>query len=171
MPPRTGFTLIETLVVLGVLTLMTSMLVLYNRTGERQIILLREKARLISTIFRAKSLALNTLIEDEPACGYGVHIKEKQYFIYRDKAIACRTSDHVYTENADEMVTGSVVHIDAGLSFSGGTLTDIMFVPPNPKVFLNGGQGLLEGVMMLGVRDGTSSVTIHINHAGQISAE
>lgn len=166
-----GFTLIETLVVLGILTLMTSMLVLYNRTGERQIVLLREKARLISTIFRAKSLALNTLIEDEPACGYGVHADQKGYFIYRDKAIACRTSDHVYTESADEMVAGSLVHLDAGLSFSEGTLADIVFVPPHPKVFLNGGQGLGEGAMTLEMSGGKSSVTIQVNHAGQISAE
>jgi len=168
---RKGFTLIETLVVVGVLTLMTSLLVLYNRTGERQIILLREKARLIGTIFRAKSLTLNTFIEDEPACGYGVHTSQGEYFIYRDKAIACRTSDHVYTDTTDEIVAGTLVRLDAGLRFGGGTVTDMVFVPPDPKVFLNGRQGFTEGEIILEGVDGKSSVTIQVNNAGQISAE
>lgn len=166
-----GFTLIETLVVLGVLTLMTSMLVLYNRTGERQIVLLREKARLIGIIFRAKSLALHTLIEDEPACGYGMHSSEAEYFMYRDKAIVCRVSDHAYTEGTDEIIAGTLTQLGVGLQFGARTLTDILFVPPNPKVFLNGGQGLTEGEIILQSVDGKSSVSIYVNNAGQISAE
>lgn len=172
-----GFTLIETLVVLSILMLMTSMLVLYNRTGERQILLLREKARLISVIFRAKSLALNTFIEDEPACGYGVHInpsarsEQSGYFIFRDKAINCRMSDHVYGEASDEIVAGSEVRLDAGILFGQADIADIVFVPPNPTVFLNGGQSTREGAIVISSIDNKSNVTITINNAGQISAE
>ena len=168
---RAAFTLIETLVVLSILTLMTSMLVLYNRTGERQILLLREKARLINTVLRAKSLALNTLIEDEPACGYGVHIASNTYFIYRDRAINCRTSDHIYTGASDEVVNGTNVTLDPALSFKEGDVADIVFVPPDPQVFLNGGQGLSQVTVMLASVDGKSTVSIIINNAGQISAE
>lgn len=166
-----GFTLIETLVVLGVLTLLTSMLVLYNRTGERQIVLLREKARLINTILRAKGLALNTVIEDEPACGYGVHLFDTGYGMYRDRASACRTSDHTYTEYTDTIVAGTNVALPQSVRLGIGTVTDILFIPPDPKVFLNGGQGLTEGTMVLESVDGASSVNIHVTHAGQISAE
>lgn len=172
-----GFTLIETLVVLSILMLMTSMLVLYNRTGERQILLLREKARLISVIFRAKSLALNTFIEDEPACGYGVHIGpsagsgQAGYFIFRDKAINCRVSDRVYSDASDEIVAGSEVRLDPGIKFGQADIVDIVFVPPNPTVFLNGGQGMREGTIALASSDNASQVTIIINNAGQISAE
>ncbi len=172
-----GFTLIETLVVVSILMLMTSMLVLYNRTGERQILLLREKARLISVIFRAKSLALNTFIEDEAACGYGVHIGpsassgQAGYFIFRDKAINCRMSDRVYTDATDEIVSGSEVQLDPALQFKQTDITDIVFVPPNPAVFLNGGQGMREGAIALASIDNKSRVTIIITNAGQISAE
>ncbi len=171
MPSRKGFTLIEILVVLSILTLMTSMLVLYNRVGERQILLLREKARLISAIFRAKSLALNTLIEDTPACGYGVHIGDRGYFIYRDKAISCRASDHIYGSASDEIVAGSVVALPPGLQWGDHGINDILFIPPNPDVFLDGGKGLFEGAINFLSVDGKSRVSITITNAGQISAE
>lgn len=166
-----GFTLIETLVVLSILTLMTSMLFLYNHAGEKQILLLREKARLIGTIFRAKSFALNMLIEDTPACGYGVHIGRDNYFIYRDKAIFCRTSDHVYGSASDEIMAGSIVALSPGLQWGNHGINDILFIPPNPDIFLNGGKGLLEGDISLLSVDGKSRVSITITNAGQISGE
>lgn len=168
---RRGFTLIETLVVLSVLTMMTSMLVLYNRTGERQILLLREKARLINTILRAKSLALTTVIEDEPACGYGVHIESDEYFMYRDIAIDCSTSDWMYNDASDDVVEGSLVALDSALTISQRDIVDIVFVPPDPRVFLNGGDALPQGTLVLRSADQESNVTITINNAGQISAD
>lgn len=166
-----GFTLVETLVVLAVMTMMTAMLVLYNRTGERQIVLLREKAQLINTLLRAKGLALNTVLEAEPACGYGVSILEGRYVLYRDKASVCRASDRAYTEGVDEVLTGADIRLPQSVRFGASTIEDVLFVPPNPKVFLNGGQGINEGEIILQSSDGSSSVRVYINYAGQISAE
>ena len=168
---RKALTLIETLEVLSILILMTSMLVLYNRTGERQILLLREKARLIGAIFRAKSLALNTFIDDDPACGYGVHITDRGYFIFRDKAISCRTSDHVYSEQSDEKVAGSEIELVPAFQFGQVDVTDIVFVPPNPAVFLNGGTATREGMIEIMSIDTKSHVSVIINNAGQVSGE
>ncbi len=166
---RSGFSIIEMLVVMSILILLTSTLVLYNRAGERQIIVLREKARLIGTILRAKSLALNTLIEDEPACGYGVHAEEGKYFIFSDRAIDCGTSDRIYGSSSDVIVADTEVVLDQAVGFESIGAADIVFVPPDPKVFLNGGTALDLGTLVIASPDGTSRGTITITNAGQIS--
>ncbi len=170
-----GFSIIEMLVVMGILVLLTSTLILYNRTGERHIIVLREQARLIGTILRAKSLAINTFVENEPACGYGVHLTlsagsgKAGYFIYRDRATECRVSDHVYGDSSDEIVPGTEVVLDKAVMFGDVDVTDIVFVPPDPQVYLNGGTGLDQGEISIQTLDGSSRATIIISNAGQIS--
>ena len=166
-----GFSVIEMLVVISTLVLLTSILVLYNRTGERHIIVLREQAQLIGTILRAKSFAINTLVEDAPACGYGVHadIGTGTYFIYRDRTSPCSASDRQYGDASDEKVDGTEVALDSAVRFATGGLADIEFVPPDPQVFLDGGTALAEGSMILETADGASRVTVIISNAGQIS--
>lgn len=168
---RRGFSIIEMMVVLGILVLLTSLLVLYNRSGERQLLVLREKARLVGTVLRAKSLAVNTFVEDEPACGYGVHIEPPRYFIFRDRAIDCRTSDRLYAAASDEIVPGTDVSIPVGISFSAVGATDILFVPPDPLVFLNGGTAIETAVVSLQTADGATETGILITNAGQISEQ
>ena len=79
---RDGFTFIETLITMGILLMLTSILLLYNRSGERQIVLFKEKAGVVGLILKAKSLSLNTLIIDEPICGYGVHFENNSYILF-----------------------------------------------------------------------------------------
>lgn len=166
---RRGFSIIEMMVVLGILVLLTSLLVLYNRSGERQLLVLREKARLVGTLLRAKSLAINTFVEDEPACGYGVHIDPPRYFIFRDRAIDCRTGDHIYTEASDDIVPGTDVVVPAAISMSFVGATDIVFVPPDPQVFLNGGTAIETALISLATSDGATETGVLITNAGQIS--
>lgn len=172
---RRGFSVIEMLVVMSILVVLSSFLILYNRTGELQIILLREQAQLISTVIRAKSLALNTLIEDVPACGYGVHIEvstsatPSKYFVYRDKAINCRTSDRIYAAASDEIVDGTEVVLPKQVVFGDIGVRDIMFVPPEPEAFLDGSQALAEADIVMTSNDGKTKATVTVNNAGQIS--
>lgn len=161
---------------MSILVVLSSFLILYNRTGELQIVLLREQAHLISTVIRAKGLALNTLIEDVPACGYGVHIEvstasatPSNYFIYRDKAINCRTSDKIYAAASDEIVDGTEVVLPKQVVFGNLGVHDIMFVPPEPEAFLDGSQALTEADIVMMSNDGKTKATVTVNNAGQIS--
>lgn len=166
---RRAFSIIEMMVVLGILVLLTSLLVLYNRSGERQILVLREKARLVGTLLRAKSLAINTFVEDKPACGYGVHIEPPRYFIFRDRAIDCRTGDHIYTSAADDIVPDTDVSVPRDVSFSSVGASDIVFVPPEPRVFLNGGTAIETAIISLSTLDGATETSVLVTNAGQIS--
>lgn len=168
---RRGFSILEMLVVMGILAILSSTLILYNRAGERQLVILREKARLIGTIVQAKSYATNMFVDDAPACGYGVHIDASagKYFIYRDRAINCRTSDRIWGEASDEAVSGSLVALQEGVDFGDGAVSDIMFVPPHPEIYLDGGNGFREAVIGLSSADGSAKGEIIITDAGQIS--
>ena len=171
MNSRRAFTLIEMLIIISILTFLISVLVLYNRTGERQLILLREKANLISVILRAKSLSLNTFVENEPTCGYGVAFEEKSFFIYKDLSSDCRNTDRVYSGLAfGEKLDNEVHSLDSALKFYRLDIHDILFVPPNPRVYLDGGQFLEEVQIGLSSADENLKVNILINNAGQISS-
>jgi type II secretory pathway pseudopilin PulG len=66
-----GFTLVETLVVIGIVMIMTTTLIAYTRSSGKQITLYTEQARLIGLLNRAKSLALQRE-SAEHYCAYGV---------------------------------------------------------------------------------------------------
>jgi len=110
-----------------------------------------------------------------PACGYGVHIEvstgatASRYFIYRDKAINCRTSDRIYAAASDEIVGDSAVTLPPQIVFGEVGVRDIMFVPPDPQAFLDGSQALAEADIVMMSVDGKTKATVTVNNAGQIS--
>ena len=177
--PQRGFTLIEIIVIIGIITLLTSLLLLYSRGGERQILLLREKAKVISAVLRAKAMAINTVIEAQPACGFGVHFEERRYFIYRDSALDPRDcfaiSDHrrYSGEASGEILASEIFPLDPALRFSGLPIGDVFFQPPQPRVFFDGEEpvSLREARLTLATLDNNSQASIIINDAGQITAE
>jgi len=71
MKKNGGFTLVETLVVIGILMVLTTTLIAYTRSSGKQIVLYTEQAKLIGILNRAKSLALQRNMA-ETVCAYGV---------------------------------------------------------------------------------------------------
>lgn len=170
-----GFTIIELLVVLGIMAMLSSIAILYSRTGENQILLFKEQSKVISVILRAKSLALQTFAESAAGvCGYGVHFTgapDNQFILFKDLAASgsdCGTADQKYsgaTENFE------VNQLDPALKFAQLDLTDIVFVPPDPLVFLNPAPavGQTSVLIKIATQDGASEVKIKVNNAGQVS--
>src|SRR3989344_5278916 len=134
---RNGFTFIETLITMGILLMLTSILLLYNRSGEQQITLFKEKASVVGLILKAKSLSLNTLITEEPICGYGVHFEINYYLLFRERSTDCINSDRVYTA-ADSQELIEEHNLPQGLKFSQIGFQNIFFMPPDPFVFFDG---------------------------------
>ena len=168
MKAKSGFTLIETLITIGIFMMLTSILLIYNRSSNRQIILLREKAKIIDAILRAKSNSINTLIIDEPVCGYGVHWEKDFYLIFQDRATNCSLSDRIYTAgDSQELVER--FNLPTGISFSKLDVRDILFMPPNPTVFFDDHEGGGEATLTLSTDNNQSFVDIKLNNAGQIS--
>lgn len=160
-----GFTLVEVLVTVSITAMLTSVLVLYSRTGERQILLFREQSKVINLIARSKSLALQTYIDGTSSCGYGIHFSLPDTMIlFRDLSADCANSDNIYSGPGEDF---SHLILSSGIVFSATEINDILFIPPDPTVKLNPDQ--VSGIITLQTADGGTSARIKLNNSGQIS--
>lgn len=162
---RGGFTLVEMLVVVSITAMLSSMLILYSRTGERQILLFREQSKVINMIAKSKSLALQTYIDGSAACGYGVHFSlPSTIILFKDQAADCAASDNIYSGPSEDF---SHLILGAGIVFSASDVVDMLFIPPDPTVKLNPNQ--VSGVITMQTIDGGTQARIKVNNSGQIS--
>ncbi len=164
---KRGFTTIELLVVISILSLLSAILIAYSRTGERQIILFREGAKVKEIISRAKFLSLAIYGESEVPCGYGVHFETSgSFIIFKDLAVNCASSDRRYSGSVEAYES---FKLDPAILFDSLTLSDVVFIPPNPTVVITPVKD--EAVVILKTIDGEGSIKITITSAGQISTE
>jgi|GEM_PF-324954 len=171
-----AFTIIEMLVIVAILFLMLSILILYSRSAEQQIALFKEQAQVISILSRAKSLSMAKFLsiatydESKAPCGYGVHFEATSTFlIFKDLPVdsdsRCSGADNIYSGPSELEESFS---LDPRVLFDSLNL-DILFIPPDPKVVITPSQD--EATVVLKTIDGSKSVKIKINSAGQITTE
>lgn len=179
-----GFTLIEILVVISVTLVLSGILIGYSREAGKQLILVNNQAKLVSLIARAKSLSIATFIENTlPSapgspitCGYGVHVDTAsgEIFIFRDLAVNCASGDNKFG-SGDVKLTGQldVFKLDSqAIQFaSDTTLRDIIFIPPDPTVIINGAVSTKEAAISIEIKGGSSKSTVKVNNAGRISTK
>lgn len=178
-----GFTIIELLVVLGIMAMLSSVAILYSRTGEQQIFLFKEQAKVVSAILRAKSLAIQTFAQTFAetkvgVCGYGVHFigaPDNQFILFKDLVATigsdCSTADHKYSGETENF---EVNKLDNNLKFVQLGLADIVFVPPDPLVYLDGILDQSKSVVLnvgISTEDGTSQLIIKVSNAGQVTTQ
>lgn len=171
-----GFTLIEIIVSIGIIALLSAVLLTYNRAGERQIILFKEQAKVISILSRAKSLSISAFGQGN--CGYGVHLEAPRTFlIFKDIPSTvgdCSSADKKYSgtgtsekfDNSLSFTLDSAVEFDSSLT----TLSDIIFIPPDMSVVINSNLTKDSATITVKTSDNSgSSAKIKVNNAGQIS--
>ncbi|MBN2197883.1 prepilin-type N-terminal cleavage/methylation domain-containing protein [Candidatus Wolfebacteria bacterium] len=165
---KKGFTTIEVLITIGVLALLSSILITYSRTGEKQIILFKEGAVISEIISRAKTLSLSLYGKSgEIPCGYGVYFEDSGKFIlFKDLASDCNSSDKKYS-GENEIVES--FQLNSAIEFKSLGLSDILFIPPDPKVFITPQKD--EADIILKILKGEDSIKIKVTDAGQISTE
>ncbi|PIR06105.1 hypothetical protein COY65_02445 [Candidatus Jorgensenbacteria bacterium CG_4_10_14_0_8_um_filter_39_13] len=171
-----GYTLIEMLVVVGILALLTSITVLYGRTGEEQVALFRSQAEIIGVLNRAKTLSLQIYFSSstvEKVCGYGVHFDTNNtFFLFKDLVnfpADCSTANHQY-DNNEQME--SPRSLSKNLQFGNETsVTDVDFVPPDPKTYLNSSSSFPTATISIQSKTTTAKVYVKINQGGQITSQ
>lgn len=185
---QNGFTLIEILVTLSVLALLSSTLVLYNRSNQSQLILFKEQAKIINTILRAKSLALNTYDTAGAPCAYGVHFGKDsngnwEFRIFQDldanaTTTNCSTSgvaaDNKYSSepspNGEDLNPPIAEKLSPGLKFSEPLrFTDVVFIPPDPAVVITPTPSDDNAIIKIISSNGNSK-GVKINLFGQVTA-
>ena len=162
---QAGFTLIEVMVVIAITLTLSSILLFYNRSNERQIVLFKERAVMLGTLNQAKALAIQKFLDAESrSCAFGVHFwydanGSQQFVLFQDMKpgaplqinILCRDAvtgdflnDFIYS--AAEGETLNTVTLDQNYEFrvydSGEAQilddVDVLFIPPDPQATSTG---------------------------------
>lgn len=178
---KNAFTLIETLVVMGI-TVMLSVIVLgYNRSSDTTLALYRDQALVVGALNRAKALAIEKF-NSLDACAYGVHFERdsKQFLIFKDLnknqnvGADCRIAGEYQGTVAYESGIGEEEGVPFDLDsrsklvlYDGlGAKTsflDILFIPPDPVTTSTQGLPLTVQIESGGV------VKVIISQGGQIT--
>lgn len=177
---RSGFTLIEMLVVIGILGVLLTTLLLYTKASERQVTLYRNEEQVLDALTRAKQLSLAAF--GQPGfgsgktgvpCGYGVHFDAPNtFFMFKDMSGStglCDSADHRYSGPGE--LFGAPFTLDPAISFSILSASDILFLPPNPQVVMTPDAGPNASALIeIKTVDG-STARIKVTTAGQITTQ
>ena len=186
-----GLTLIEVLVVMGIIGILSGILIGYSRQSSKNLLLTSTEAKLLSLVSRAKFLSIETYLdelnggENTKTCAYGIHIdydeEEPIIFIFQDRASGddCDSADDTYSdsEGSEDVKLESeldLVRINTNILALDNTsdykLHDVVFIPPDPDVVINSVESVEFGTIDIGLKDGSNAFTLTINDAGQVRA-
>ena len=172
---KRGFTLIEIIVVVAIVTFLSGYLLVYTGRSRSQITLSIEQSKLIQIIARSKALAISTYSNPRAPCGYGVRMRygENAYALYRYDSDDCGGISSVDTASAGYAEFQTFL-LPQGIVFVDGEarIETALFVPPDPTVFLWSDGGILlssSGNIYLETKDGSARASVSMNPGGQIS--
>lgn len=178
---ESGFTTIELLVTISILILLSGVILTYNRTGDRQLIFLKEKSKVLDAIYEAKSLSINTFVDKETPCGFGVSIlNNRDYVIFKDlpnSGSDCSSADGTYTSENSENENFKKLKLDQNIEFdlsaNGGSKINVVFIPPDPILCINcdlisGNKGDVSTIIKLRTTDKNTEGGVYVSSFGQI---
>ena len=167
MKKQTGFTIIESLVIISIIIILVVVIAPFYQESKAQLALDRSASKLAQDI----RFVLEKSLAAEPSCSsqyqYGIHLKvvdENNYKLFAD----CNNSN-TYGGGDDILET---VFLEAGIKFHAGTVpnnVNIVFEPPEPTIVITGGGSatiVLYSVEYLG-----KTRTITINQVGLIDID
>lgn len=139
---RNGFTMIEALIVIGIIVLFSG-IILANSGGQNDSLRLRTTVQeLANDLRRVQNFAVSTRVSgtEIPSGGYGIRFNKSagNYIIFTD---ANNTPNRVFDagEQIETKTLYSNIEIDSiTLSSSGSAdYLDVIFVPPDPVTYIN----------------------------------
>lgn len=178
---RRGFTLLEILVVLGITTFLTGMVLTYGSRGRNQTSLYVEQAKLAQIILRAKSLSVATYNKPDIPCGYGVSIDydANSYELFSYKPLNCFDikSAGIVKDNLNKYEIIEQYGVAQGVKLFkntedlNATLSTVFFLPPNPETYIWADVVGFTGnpaIVRLGAIDGSLYMPIQVTAGGQV---
>ncbi len=173
-----GVTTIEILIVTAVMLILLGSCFIGQRQREREFELQRSAFKIITDIERAREMAMSAekFGTDVPEGGWGIHFDNSSstsYILFADLRPDPGTDpDKIYSGLSEIKETiflgGEKERVKLDSSF---TPIDIVFVPPSPDVYLQGGTVVDEVEITIGIDDPVKTKTVIVNKAGLISAE
>ena len=134
-----GFTLIEMLVTLGIITAFSAMVLGYSRKSETTTYLVREGDRIVFELRRAQNQAMLMLQqnpEGKKVCGWGIYIDranlpQEQFFLFADLCLTGGSKGNEKYDSDEEVETISLLK---GVEIFQSNIASVLFIPPEPRV-------------------------------------
>ena len=172
-----GFTLIEILVVAGIIGFMSTSIIV--NFSHKRIRLEESYGFLISQIRIAQSDAVSSAkYNNYNPCGYGIHYIDSTHFtLYAGPNATtsnCQSINRNYSSLEDTLLKIQTFQ-DARIQFMSG-FQDIFFEPPDPKTYLNNDASLNQApqaitIGVTGTTCPTNCKTIYIYPSGKIDVQ
>jgi len=173
-----GFTLIEMLVTLGIITALSSMILVYSRKSESVSNLIREGDHMVFELRRAQNQAMMTLQQDsesdEKICGWGIYIDTnipEQFLLFKDlcEEGTSKGNEKYDSDLGEEVETFSLLK---RVEISGSNVSSITFIPPEPRVKFEPDLGDDNAYVEIQLKNQLGTYyRIEVSEAGQISKE
>lgn len=165
-----SFTLVELMVVIGIIVLLTIIILPNYRTGERQLALQRASQKLAQDIRRMAefSMAAKEFQDQIPLGGYGLHFKvseKKHYILFADF-----NGNYQYDASSDGLVEKVKIEKHVQIYQLSASPLEITFTPPDPKVTITPESELAQ--ITLSLETNTDKIkTVKVNKAGLVYVE
>jgi len=173
-----GFTLIEMLVTLGIITALSAMVLGYSRKSETVSYLLREGNRMLFELRRAQNQAMLMLQQDsgsEKVCGWGIYIDQdnlpqEQFFLFADLCLTGESKGNEKYDDGEEVETISLLN---GVEIFKSNIFSITFLPPEPRIkfYPDLGDGTNANIKIRLKNQPETYYEIHVSEEGQIYKE
>ena len=173
----TGFTIVESLVVVTIILVLLGIVLVNYRAGERNLSLDESAAILGQNFRRAEEMATSAKKFQGiiPQGGYGINLKTDDdfYIIFadcnNDRQYTLSNSCNGFPEKVEQVSFGKRSKIASLFSGSYLSVMNIVFIPPNPSIMISGTG--TEAVIKLSLKEDASVLrTVRVNKAGLIEA-
>jgi len=173
-----GFTLIEMLVTLGIITALSVMILVYSRKSESVSNLIREGDHIAFEIRRAQNQAMLMLQQDsggEKICGWGIYIDQanlpqEKFFLFAD---LCEEGTSKGDEKYNDGEKVETISLLKRVEIFYSNVSSITFIPPEPRVKFepNLDDGDNASIQIQLKNQPGRYYEIQVSEAGQISKE
>jgi len=164
-----GFTLVELMVVVSIISLLSVVVFANYRAGEKQFALQRSAHKLAQDIRRAQNMSMATQeFQGAVPGGYGIYFNittSTQYILFADL-----NGSKTYDSSNEKVQTLEFEKRVSIIILSPGSPLNIFFFPPDPTVLISGNPAINSASITLNF-EGGSGKTIKVNKAGLIEIE
>lgn len=168
-----GFTVIELLISISIIVILSAIVFINYKEGQKRLTLERAAYKLAQDIRGVQAKAGEELTDCIGVTGYqygyGIYFTTSQKYEYI--LFADCDGDNIY-DGGNEELSKIKLEKEKGIEiqsfFPVASRLDIVFVPPDPTVYINNNDPSLIANIILKIIDISSSKTITVNKAGLI---
>lgn len=173
-----GFTLIEMLVTLGIITTLSSMVLVYSRKSETVSNLIREGDRIVFELRRAQNQAMLMLQQDsdgKKVCGWGIYIDkagmpQDKFLLFADLCLPDQSKGNEKYDTGEKV---EIISLLKGVEIFESNISSITFIPPEPRIKFDSDlpDGINANIKIRLKNQQETSYEIQVSEIGQIYKE